>query len=93
MILKLLRKARSSLTGRKELAGRFMLRDRFDVPLVRLCTPRFFDSLGLDVDCVTDVGVQRSSRWLYEAFLNRHFLLVDPFPSGHFLFEVGRLGK
>ena len=44
-------------------------------------TADFFKSLQLDPDVIFDVGVSRGTPWLYKAFPEKKFLLIDPLPE------------
>jgi len=56
----------------------------FNVPLDPVegyLTYEFFRSLKLSATTIFDIGVSRGTRWLYDAFPDCDFVLVDPLPG------------
>ena len=43
--------------------------------------PDFFSSMRFEADVILDVGVSRGTPWLYQAFHDKEFVLIDPLPS------------
>lgn len=46
-----------------------------------LMSPNYLRSLGFSIETVIDVGVDRGTNWLYDAYPDKQFLLVDPQPG------------
>jgi FkbM family methyltransferase len=55
-------------------------------------TPAYLSAFGFAPDHVFDIGVCNGTPYLYQAFADRHFVLVDPLTESRALIETGGFG-